>query len=218
MGNKSYKASGVILWWIAANFLGFAIIGVLTLVTPLLQSIPGWLVTSATEALSPLRPLLDSIPAWLVSSLLIGLPLGFTQWLALRRILKTSKWWIISISIGLLIAIFIGKVIPDGFGPAWDDESIAALTVGYFVGGFAIGLPQWLILRQQLRRSSIWLLGSSIGTFASAWFILVTDLINLSGILSIIIGTLIYSIITGLILSGLLAYNDQSQNKLTNTA
>ncbi|MGB3702638.1 MAG: hypothetical protein WA997_15325, partial [Anaerolineales bacterium] len=95
-----------------------------------------------------------------------------------------------------------------------DNDSIAALTAGYFLIGFAIGLPQWLILRRQLPKSWIWLLGSSIGVAAGFWIILVTDLISQSGISSYIVGVLVYSIVTGLVLSGLLAYQNHSQANL----
>ncbi|MCK4901280.1 MAG: hypothetical protein KAS38_21025 [Anaerolineales bacterium] len=128
--------------------------------------------------------------------------------------MQTSILWILTIPIGLLLAVLINRVIPDGFWQVVDDESIAALTTGYLVGGFAIGLPQWLILRRQLSRSSIWLLGSSIGAGAGPWLILVTDLINQSGIISYIVGVLVYAIVTGLFLSWLLVYHNQSQTNL----
>ena len=99
-----------------------------------------------------------------------------------------------------------------------DDESIATLTAIYLVIGFAIGLPQWLILRRHLSRSSIWLLGSSIGAAAGLWIILVTDLINRSGVMAYIVGVLVYAIVTGLTLAGLLAYNDRSQANLVQAA
>jgi len=122
--------------------------------------------------------------------------------------------WILTIPIGLLLAILINRVIPDGLWQVVDDESIAALTAGYLLIGFSIGLPQWLILRRQLSKSSIWFLGSSIGVAAGIWIILVTDLISQSGIISYIVGALVYSIVTGLILSGLLAYQNHSQANL----
>jgi hypothetical protein len=145
------------------------------------------------------------------TTLIISLPIGFAQWIALRFIFHTSLLWTVTVLIGLSIAHLVGELIPDGVGPNWDDESIAALTMLYFVGGFFIGLPQWLILRRNLSRSSIWILGSSFGAWAGTWFILVTDMINRSGIIAFIAGILIYSIVTGLTLMGLLAYNNQIQ-------
>ena len=180
------------LTWFFANILGFGALGASLLVFPSIMSISGLVATT----------------------LIITIPISLAQWIALRRILQTSVLWILTIPIGLLLAVLINRVIPDGFWQVIDDESIAALTTGYLVGGFAIGLPQWLILRQQLSRSSIWLLGSSFGAAAGCWLILVTDLINQSGIISYIVGVLVYAIVTGLFLSWLLVYHNQSQTNL----
>ena len=178
--------------WIIANILGFGALGASLLVFPSIMSISGF------------------VP----STLIITLPIALAQWLALRRILQTSILWVLTTPIGLLLAISIIRVIPAGLWQVVDDESIAALTpVGLWIG-FAIGLPQWLILRRQLSKSSIWLLGSSIGVAAGFWTIIVTDLVNRSGIIAYIVGALVYSIVTGLVLSGLLAYQNRSQVNL----
>lgn len=184
------------LIWVFANSIGFGTLGAMHLVFPPRMKFSGLIA----------------------STLIISLPISLAQWIALRHILQTSILWILTVPIGLLIAISINRVIPDGFWQVVDDESIATLTTGYLVGGFAIGLLQWLILRRQLSRSSIWLLGSSIGSAAGAWLILVTYLINYSGIISYIIGVLVYSIVTGLTLSGLLVHHNQSQTDLARPA
>ena len=146
-----------------------------------------------------------------VTAFFMAIPISLAQWIALRRILPTPVLWILTISIGILVAFLILEGIPDDFWQVLgDDESIAALTAGYLVVGFAVGLPQWLMLRRQLMRSSIWLLGSSIGAGAGLWIILATDLISRSGAISYIVAVLSYSLITGLTLAGLLAYNDQA--------
>jgi len=159
--------------WIVANILGFGALGALLLWLPSMMQLSGF------------------VP----STLIITFPIALAQWLALRRILQTSILWILTTPIGLLLAISIMRVIPDGLWLGLDDESIAALIAVYLLIGFVIGLPQWLILRRQLSRSSIWLLGSSIGVAAAFWIIFVTDLVNQSGIISYIIGILVYSIV-----------------------
>ena len=55
---------------------------------------------------------------------------------------------------------------------------------------------------------------SSIGVGASFWLILATDLVNQSGVIAYIVGALVYSILTGLVLSALLATTNQSQANL----
>ena len=196
MSQKYSYLSVPFLTWLLANMLGFAALGVLIITFPSLMRIPGMIV----------------------SFLLIGLPIGLAQWIGLRRILKTSIAWIISIPIGILLAFLITRVIPDSLWPGMDDESIAGLTTAYLIVGFAIGLPQWLILRRQLARSSIWLLGSSIAVGASFWLILATDLVNQSGVIAYIVGALVYSIVTGLTLSALLATTNQPQANLADAS
>ena len=171
------------LTWFLANMLGFAALGVVIATFPFLMRIPGMIV----------------------SFLLIGLPVGFAQWIGLRRIMQTSIAWMFSIPIGILLAFLITRVIPDGLWLGLDDESIVGLTAGYLIVGFAIGLPQWLILRPQLARASLWLLGSSLAVGASFWLILATDLVNQSGVIAYIVGALVYACVTGLFLAGLLA-------------
>ena len=178
--------------WIVANILGFGALGALLLWLPSMMQLSGF------------------VP----STLIITFPIALAQWLALRRILQTSILWILTTPIGLLLAISIMRVIPDGLWLGLDDESIAALIAVYLLIGFVIGLPQWLILRRQLSRSSIWLLGSSIGVAAGFWIIFVTDLVNQSGVISYIVGGLVYSIVTGLVLTGLLANQNRSQVNL----
>lgn len=185
------------LTWLFANMLGFGVLG-------------------ASYFLIPARTLMSGIVA---SALIISIPIGLAQWIALRRILQTSILWIFTIPIGAPLGYGILRLIPNVLWQILgDDESVAVLTAGYFVIGFAIGVLQWLILRQQLLRSSIWILGSSIGAGAGLWLNLVTDLIHQSGVISYVVWVLVYAIVTGLTLTGLLAYHSRSQISLTNAA
>ena len=196
MSQKSSFPNKNLLVWVSANILGFAALGVLLLALPSLMSI------------SRLVPTI----------LIISVPIGLAQWLALRHILRTSVLWVITVPLGLLFAALIYRIVPNGLWPGFDDESILTLTALYFVLGFSIGLPQWLMLRRQLSKSSIWLLSSSIAVVAGFWLVLITDLINQSGILSAIVVTFIYPIITGLTLSWLIVYDNNSHPRLSNAA
>jgi hypothetical protein len=175
--------------WVLANILGVGVLGALLYVFPFLMAVSGFVV----------------------STFIISIPISFAQWIALRRILQNSIWWILSVPVGLLLAVLINKVIPGGLWEILNDESTAVLTFLYLVMGFTIGLPQWLILRRQFSSSSIWLLGSSMGVAAGFGFVLATDLINQSEIISYIVVVLVYATITGLTLSWLLAQHNQSQ-------
>ena len=194
MFQKLGFSSKQFLFWVFANILGFGVFGTAILIFPSLLSISSVVVTI----------------------LIITIPISFAQWIVLRRMLKTSILWILTIPIGMPLGFLVIQLIPDGVWQVVDDESIATLTALYFLIGLVIGLLQWLILRHQLSKSSIWLFGSSISVAAGFWIILVTDLVNQSGIISYIVGGLVYSIVTGLILSGLLAYHNQSRINLIN--
>ena len=178
--------------WIFANILGFSALGLVLLVVPSLMPIPGIFG----------------------STLIISIPISLAQWIALRRIFPISILWILSIPVGLLLIILIIRKLPDGLWQIADDESAAALTVGYLLIGLFIALPQWLLLRHQFSNSSIWLLGSSIGVALGSGLVIVTDLINQSTIVSYIVVVLVYAISTGLILSWLLGYHNQSQSNV----
>jgi len=194
MSQKSSYLNKKLLIWVSANILGFAALGVLLFAAPSLMSVSGIVPTI----------------------LIISIPIGLAQWIALRRILHTSVLWILTVPIGLLLIVLINRTIPDGLGLGVDDESIAVLIAWYFALGFSIGLPQWLILRSHLSNSSFWVLGSSIAVATGFGFVLATDLINQSVIISAIVVVLIYTMITGLTLSLLLVYNNYSQSYLTN--
>ena len=182
--------------WVFANLLGVAVLGAALFVFPFLMTISGFAA----------------------STLIISIPISLAQWIALRRILQNSTWWILSVPTGMLLAVLIYKGIPGGLWESLDDESTAVLTFLFFVLGLTIGLPQWLILRRHFSSSSIWLLGSSIGVAAGFGFVLATDLINQSETVSYILIVLVYAVITGLTLSWLLAHYNQSQTNLVTAA
>src|SRR4030066_1934982 len=100
MARKFSGQGGVILGWIVVNLLGVAAIGALSLI-----------------------PFLTSIPGIVVSSLIIGLPIGFAQWIALRRVAPISILWVLTVSAGLLLGL-VAIPILGGIWGSLDDESV----------------------------------------------------------------------------------------------
>jgi len=132
------------------------------------------------------------------STLITSMPLSIAQWLALRWTHPVSILWIFSIPISVYVfMMFIRELPTDAF---LSDETLAALTILGLMLGLLIGLPQWLILRWKYGGSALWLLGSSLGVGLSMFFVLVTDLINMSGVLAYIAAVLVYALTTGLTL------------------
>lgn len=167
--------------WIIANFVGFAALG----------------------ALITLLPLLISISGLVASTLVIGIPIGIAQWIALRRHTPISVIWILTISLGLFISIRAIMEMPPS---AWDlvpDESIQGLTAIPAGIGLIVGLVQWVLLRRHFRKSAVWPFGSSAGLALASFLVLTTGLINQSGLISAILAVLVYAVATGLALEWL---------------
>lgn len=181
MARKLYEVGGVILGWIVANLLGVAAIGALSLILPFLKSIPGMLV----------------------SSLIIGLPIGLAQWIALRRVAPISILWVLTISAGLFLGLEVGPILAGIFWGFLDDESVLSLTAAYTTIGLLVGMAQWLFLRGHFTKSLVWLLSSAVGLGLGTGLVLATNLIYQSGIISIILVVLVYAIATGLVISWL---------------
>jgi hypothetical protein len=193
MTRKLYEVGGVILGWIVANLLGVAAIGALSLI-----------------------PFLTSIPGMLVSSLIIGLPIGFAQWIALRRVAPISILWVLTISAGLLLGLVVSPILAGIFWGFLDDESVLSLTAAYTTIGLLVGLAQWLFLRGHFTKSLVWLLSSAVGLGLGTGLVLATNLINQSGIISIILVVLVYAIATGLVMSWLPASHRKTESNLVN--
>jgi len=194
MARKLYEVGGVILGWIVANLLGVAAIGALSLILPFLKSIPGMLV----------------------SSLIIGLPIGFAQWIALRRVAPISILWVLTISAGLLLGLVVGPILAGIFWGFLDDESVLSLTAAYTTIGLLVGMAQWLFLRGHFTKSLVWLLSSAVGLGLGTGLVLVSNLIYQSGIISIILVVLVYAIATGLVISWLPASHRKTESNLVN--
>jgi hypothetical protein len=190
MAQEVEEVRGSFLGWILANLLGVAALGALIVILPFLTTIPGMVA----------------------STLIIGLPIGLAQWIAIRRLAPISILWIFTISIGLLLALGIFRALPTG--ELVDDESIAVLTAGFAVMGFTTGLIQWFLLRRQFTKSLVWLLGSTVGISLGSVLVLASDLVNKSGIISIILVVLLYATATGLALEWIRGHDDRSRNRL----
>jgi hypothetical protein len=192
MARKLSELGGVVPGWIAANLLGVAAIGALSLI-----------------------PFLTSIPGILVSSLIIGLPIGFAQWTALRRVAPISILWVLTVSAGLLLGLAAIPILGRIWG-SLDDESVLTLTAAYTTIGLLVGMAQWLLLRGHFAKSLAWLLGSAVGLGLGTGLVLVSNLIHQSGIASIILVAFVYAIATGLVISWLPSSHRKTESNLVN--
>jgi hypothetical protein len=189
MYREHKQTTRAFLIWIAANLLGFISMSVLVIALPILKSIPGIVA----------------------STLIVTLPIGFAQWLVLRRLLHISAVWVLTLPIGLFLFLLLSTAIPESLGQTVDGESTLTLTAMYIVMGAAMGLSQWLILRRKFSQAVLWIGGSSLGVGLGFGLVLVTGLINQSEFISYVAVVLVYSIATGSILAWLLLHKARTQ-------
>ena len=194
MARRFTKAGGLLLGWVVANLLGVAAIGALYFFLPFVRAIPG---------------------RW-VSSLWIGVPIGLAQWIALRRVAPISILWVLTITAGLLLGLEVGPIVAGTFWGFLDDESILSMTAFCTTIGLVVGLVQWLFLWGHFARSWVWLLGSAAGLGLGIGLILVSGLIDQSGMASIILVALVYALTTGLVISWLSASHRKTEHSLAN--
>jgi hypothetical protein len=187
MFTKPGEISKAFWVWILANLLGFMALAAESFVLLAVMPRPGFVPTL----------------------LMISLPIGVMQWVGLRRSFSISRGWILTVPLGMYLAVLVFQHPPAWLGLLGDDESTAVLTALYLVLGLAIGLPQWLLLRRHFPNASIWLLGSSFGVAAGIWLVLATGLINRTEFVSYIVVILVYAVITGLTLARLLPRAEQ---------
>ena len=106
MFKKNEQTIKAFLTWLVGNFLGWIFISTLLAVLPILKSVPGFI--------GPL--------------LILTIPIGFAQWLVLRRFIPLSPIWVITILIGCLLSFFIFAAIPESLWQIVDDEGTATIA------------------------------------------------------------------------------------------
>jgi hypothetical protein len=144
----------------------------------------------------------------------IGAMVGFIQWLALRRVIKTKISWVLANVIGFAIsssiqtlATFVWKLPGDMVFPL----GVLGLAIGFVVGGMLSGVMQQRILRHHVRHSGWWVPASAIGWglgligFAAGFAILhpilpkpASPLIGIPVLMGLLtLGSVFYGIVTG---------------------
>ncbi|HEX5836868.1 MAG TPA: hypothetical protein VFY26_03490 [Anaerolineales bacterium] len=135
----------------------------------------------------------------LLAGLIAGGTLGGVQWLVLRSQLALSRWWILATAVGMAAGLALGTAFlgsETAGGPLlWR----AAIT------GLCIGVAQWLLLRQVLPQSIVWIGVITLG-WTLGWFITRGAGIDLSYKWAVFgaSGALTFQALTGLALTFLL--------------
>ncbi|MFH1881839.1 MAG: hypothetical protein ABIL62_03890, partial [Planctomycetota bacterium] len=137
--------------WIVANMVGMAIVSVV--------------FTSMG---------IESSEIWwgFVMFLVLGLTLGIAQWSVLRSYINKASLWILATAIGFPLGVGMGVAVAFTIGQSIS-QSISDLSVANtilfilsLIGlPFGPGIAQWLVLRRQVKRASLWILANAIGLF-----------------------------------------------------
>ena len=166
------------LWaWPLASLLGFPI--------------GGWI---ANAVVGPV----DSVGAALAGGLLAGAVIGAAQWLALRNVVP---WlWIAATGLGMSAGLAVGAAVVD-YGIDRGDLMIMGALTGVGVGGL-----QALVLARQRIPGAGWWAAVNPPAWALAW--LVTSYVITGNVDERFTnfgasGTLLYALLTGLLLAGM---------------
>ncbi len=79
---------------------------------------------------------------------------GFLQYLLLHPYLPRIGWWIPATFLGWPLLILIGYVLS---APVASFPTLAVVCIAF------TGVPQWFVLRQHVRRASLWILAIVLG-------------------------------------------------------
>jgi len=96
----------------------------------------------------------------------IGAGVGFMQWLALRRFVHRSGWWVLANIAGLTVCLSLYAIVHTVTGIPFDlglPLGILGWALAFAVGGTMTGVLQQRILRRHVGRSIWWVLASTLG-------------------------------------------------------
>jgi hypothetical protein len=99
---------------------------------------------------------------------IVGLGLGTAQWPIVRRHISSSAWWVVGSTVGMAVGLTVGVVLVEQIGRAivggplnFRTLGIAARAASFgtigLIGGAAVGVGQWLVLRGKVVKCRRWI-------------------------------------------------------------
>jgi hypothetical protein len=157
----------------------------------------------------------------------LGATVCFTQWLALRRVIKTGLSWVLAAIIGFAVssgihtlALYVWK-LPEDLGVPL---GAAGWVIAFVLGGTLTGILQQRILRCHMHHSGWWIpanaaawgLGmAGLGIFFMFFHIMKSGPVVLRLINNVVVPMLIPSVILGVITAGTLIWLIRKQTQQT---
>jgi hypothetical protein len=191
----------------------------------------GWVVAvlggmTVSEAASRATPIIGSVTLTRILELVgrfgfgfvLGVLLGISQWLVLRRRLSNVGWWVVATAVGWLVGFMAWQLsirYTITFDQEYDLDLVLACGLTGTLTGAVLGILQALTLRFQVFHAGLWVLASIVGwsiavSVGQAMFSDLTgtsppELMPLRGCGLALAGT-IYAVLTGLPLARLLRH------------
>lgn len=131
----------------------------------------------------------------------MGLVLGFAQWVPLRGYLPGAVWWVASSMLGWGIGFFGGVYLAES-------TNLVELRFTLFIGaavGLSTGVAQWLVLRRVSSYAGWWVL-ASLFSWTSAFIYYQAGLSLRGAFFGLLVG-----ILTGWALIGILNFPGSKQ-------
>ena len=149
----------------------------------------------------PLTTPLDGV----LGGVAAGAVIGLAQWLVLRQRLALSPWWIAATAAGMGAGLALGTAL---LGTATEG---VGLPVRGLVTGAAIGIAQFLVLRERTERAAIWV-PVVAGGWALGWLLMRASGIDLAPDWYVFGagGAVVFQVLTGLALAWLLQGRNQA--------
>ncbi len=142
--------------WIVATVAG-PILG-LALAFPVNLALVAFLgITAPVPGTAIQQALILTADSMGVTMLLIGLGMGFCQWLLLRQYLKHSAGWILATGLAMLLAGLFRWSLPPNTPP----DLIGPLTIP--AGAISVAVCQWFALRGRVPHAWWWIVISIAG-------------------------------------------------------
>jgi hypothetical protein len=147
-----------------------------------------------TLAYTLIGPITTTVQAGLAGTI-TGAILGGVQWLVLRTAIPLPMWWVVATSAGMALGLALSVAF---FG---SETSGAELLWRAAITGLSIGIAQWIVLRQVLPHSALWIAVVGLG-WVLGWFVTRSAGIDLSLKWSVFgtSGALVFQLLTGLAL------------------
>lgn len=165
-----------------------------------------WIVTTALGAafgfgsVGTVLPLFSPLPNvdgdklfGILLAPMLGLGIGSIQWLVIRKDISQAGWWpaanVVGYSAAAVLASLTDSLRLDAI--AGDAGSITLMLIM----GFAVGLPQYLVLKIHFARAGLWVLANGVGMLSYGLGGIIpahnlTDLVALGSIMGALYGAI----------------------------